>query len=54
MFSFTIESLFDEPADLELFPPNAYIYLLYDILVYLYCYDVYAKGFVTMIALMIF
>ena len=41
MFSSTTESLFDELANLELFPPNAYIHLPYDILVCLYCYDMY-------------
>ena len=29
MFCSTIENLFDEPANLEIFPPNAYIHLLY-------------------------
>ena len=28
MFCSTIENLFDEPANLEIFPPNAYIHLL--------------------------
>ena len=29
MFCSTVENLFDEPANLELFSPNAYIHLLY-------------------------
>ena len=46
MFSSTIENLFDEPANLELFPPNAYIHLLYAVRMYipsqyaLYCCDI--------------
>ena len=33
MFCSTIENLFDEPANLEIFPPNAYIHLLYAVCV---------------------
>lgn len=36
MFSSTIENLFDEPANLELFPPNAYIHLLYAVRISLF------------------
>ena len=41
MFCSTIESLFDEPANVEIFPPNAYIHLLYSVSVLLLTEVVY-------------
>lgn len=37
MFSSTMENLFDEPANLEVFPPNAYIHLLYTVSFFILC-----------------